>query len=126
MSFLKGSTEDSYKPVTNGDTTAASYWFNWRVLICALWILTSAAFSLYLIWKYEGRRKPNSHTTGGEPTDQEPAGLLYDDEMWSPCLRGVHPGWLLGFRVVAFFVLLVMLIITSFVDGGNIFYYYTQ
>ncbi|XP_031403554.1 uncharacterized protein LOC116212935 [Punica granatum] len=128
MSFLTGPTEDSYKPVVNGDTTAASYWFNWRVLLCALWILASAAFSLFLIWKHEGRRGSNSHRTREGPSSQEeePAGFLYDDEMWSPCLKGVHPGWLLAFRVVAFFVLLVMLIITSFVDGASIFYYYTQ
>ncbi|KAK4750393.1 hypothetical protein SAY87_003875 [Trapa incisa] len=126
MSFLKGSTEDSYKPVVNGDTTAASYWFNWRVLLCALWILVSAVFSLFMIWKYEDRRKSDGHVTGEDTTNQEHGGLLYDDEMWSPCLKGVHPGWLLGFRVVAFFVLLVMLIIIAFVDGGSIFYYYTQ
>ncbi|PKI37908.1 hypothetical protein CRG98_041683 [Punica granatum] len=128
MSFLTGPTEDSYKPVVNGDTTAASYWFNWRVLLCALWILASAAFSLFLIWKHEGRRGSNSHRTREGPSSQEeePAGFLYDDEMWSPCLKGVHPGWLLAFRVVAFFVLSVMLIITSFVDGASIFYYYTQ
>lgn len=126
MSFLTRSTEDSYKPVTTGDTTSASYWLNWRVLLCALWILISAAFSLFLICKYEGPRKSKSHTTGGEPADQETPGLLYEDELWSPCLRGVHPGWLLGFRVVAFFVFLTMLITTSFIDGANIFYYYTQ
>ncbi|OWM65439.1 hypothetical protein CDL15_Pgr009029 [Punica granatum] len=116
MSFLTGPTEDSYKPVVNGDTTAASYWFNWRVLLCALWILASAAFSLFLIWKHEGRRGSNSHRTREGPSSQEeePAGFLYDDEMWSPCLKGVHPGWLLAFRVVAFFVLSLGSLLSSY------------
>lgn len=50
------------------------------------------------------------------------AGILYDDEMWSSCPEGVHPGWLHGFRVVAFFLPLAMLIITSLMDGGSVFY----
>lgn len=53
-------------------------------------------------------------------------GVLYEDEVWRPCLRNIHPAWLLGFRIVAFIVLSLMLILNVAVDGGDIFYYYTQ
>lgn len=124
MSFLTGTSGDSYKPTVSGDTTVTNYWLNWRVLLCALWISIAAAFSFYLIWKHEGffKNRNRAEMEGEEET----AGTLYDDETWTPCLKGVHPGWLLGFRGIAFAVLLIMLIITSFVDGGSIFYYYTQ
>ncbi|XP_022738651.1 uncharacterized protein LOC111291272 isoform X2 [Durio zibethinus] len=106
-----------------GNTTTSIYWFNWRVLLCAIWVLITATFSLTLIWKYEGFRKSN-HDYG--ETQQETAGSLHEDEAWRPCLKGIHPAWLLAFRLVAFLVLLILLIVTTFVDGGSIFYYYTQ
>ncbi|OMO67613.1 hypothetical protein COLO4_30067 [Corchorus olitorius] len=105
------------------NTTTSNYWVNWRVLVCAIWVLITAAFSFLLIWKYEGSHKSN-HNDG--ETEQETAGSLHEDETWRPCLKGIHPAWLLAFRIVAFFVLLILLIVTAFVDGGSIFYYYTQ
>ncbi|XVF54099.1 hypothetical protein PTKIN_Ptkin05aG0153700 [Pterospermum kingtungense] len=115
---------DSWQPAMTVNTTTSVYWFNWRVLLCAIWILVTATFSFILIWKYEGFHKSN-HDDNGE-TQQETAGSLDEDETWKPCLRGIHPAWLLAFRLVAFFVLLMLLIVTAFVDGGSIFYYYTQ
>ena len=122
MSTLTGAG-DSWQPEMTGNTTTSVYWFNWRVLLCAIWVLITATFALILIWKYEGFRKSNQEN--GE-TQQETAGSLHEDETWRPCLKGIHPAWLLAFRLVAFFVLLILLIITTFVDGGSIFYYYTQ
>ncbi|KAK4394700.1 hypothetical protein Sango_1624300 [Sesamum angolense] len=61
-----------------------------------------------------------------KPATDEPAGIVYEDEVWRPCLRSIHPGWLLGYRVFAFLVLLLMLILNVAVDGGSIFYFYTQ
>jgi energy-coupling factor transporter transmembrane protein EcfT len=105
------------------DTTTSSYWLNWRVLLCSIWVLISMAFSLFLIWKYEGFRKRRT----GETQQIEEAGALYDDETWRTCLKGIHPGWLLAFRVFAFIVLLVLLIVTTLTDGGGgLFYFYTQ
>jgi hypothetical protein len=73
-----------------------------------------------LIWRYEGpcHRYPSS--------EREREGLLYDDEAWRPCLKEIHPAWLLAYRLVAFFVLLGLLIVIIVVDGGSIFYFYTQ
>ncbi|KAK6261199.1 hypothetical protein QUC31_007015 [Theobroma cacao] len=122
MSSLTGGG-DSWQPAMTVNTTTTIYWFNWRVLLCSIWVLITATFSFILIWKYEGFRK-SSHSNGG--TQQDTAGSLHEDETWRPCLKGIHPAWLLAFRLVAFFVLLILLIVTSFVDGGSIFYYYTQ
>ncbi|RDX86344.1 hypothetical protein CR513_32331, partial [Mucuna pruriens] len=105
-------------------TNNQSYWLNWRVLLCAIWILVSLIFSSLLIWKYERLRKPARN--GRREPQQETSATLYDDETWRPCLKGIHPAWLMAFRVVAFIVLLVLLIINAAVDGGSIFYYYTQ
>ncbi|KAK8522614.1 hypothetical protein V6N12_056315 [Hibiscus sabdariffa] len=69
------------------------YWFNWRVLLCALWVLFTAIFSLFLTWKCEGFRKPNHDT---EETQQDTAGSLHEDETWRPCLKGIHPAWLMA------------------------------
>ncbi|XP_021292244.1 uncharacterized protein LOC110422592 isoform X1 [Herrania umbratica] len=114
---------DSWQPTMTVNTTTTIYWFNWRVLLCSIWVLITATFSFILIWKYEGFRKSN-HSNG--ETQQDTAGSLHEDETWRPCLKGIHPAWLLAFRLVAFFVLLILLFVTSFVDGGSIFYYYTQ
>ncbi|KAH7550473.1 hypothetical protein JRO89_XS13G0198800 [Xanthoceras sorbifolium] len=124
MTDFTGSPRISWHPAMTVDTTTSSYWFNWRVTICAVWVSISLMFASFLIWKYEGFRNPNRG--GGETAQQETAGSLYEDETWKPCLKGVHPAWLLAFRVIAFIVLLILLTVTAFFDGGSIFYYYTQ
>ncbi|KAL4348747.1 hypothetical protein GQ457_17G027060 [Hibiscus cannabinus] len=118
MTSLTGAGDSWQLPMT-ANTTTPGYWFNWRVLLCALWVLFTAIFSLFMIWKCEGFRKPNHDT-------EETRGSLHEDETWRPCLKGIHPAWLMAFRLFAFFVLLILLIVTAFVDGGSIFYYYTQ
>lgn len=122
MSFLTGSSRKSWQPVMSIDTTTSSYWLNWRVLLCSLWVLTTLVFASILISKYEARKQKCEN----DETAKEPQGLLYADEVWRPCLEGMHPVCLLGIRVVAFFVLLVLLILNVAVDGGQIMYYYTQ
>ncbi|KAI9070509.1 hypothetical protein K1719_047528, partial [Acacia pycnantha] len=133
MSFLTGSPKSSWQPIMTADTTRTSYWVNWKVLVCAIWILITALSSIFLIWKYEtlrnSRRRSGNRETHQQQQQQqqeETLGVLYEDETWRPCLKGVHPVWLLVFRVFAFIVLLVLLIITAVTDGGSIFYFYTQ
>ncbi|XP_047338138.1 uncharacterized protein LOC124941828 [Impatiens glandulifera] len=124
MSLLKGMGSNSWHPVMGeADTTNSSYWFNWRVFVCAIWIIVSLVFSYLLISKYEGPRRRNGEN---DENGKEVPGMLYEDETWMPCLKGIHPAWLLGFRLFAFFVLLILLILNVIADGTNIFYYYTQ
>ena len=106
-----------------GDTTTPSYWLNWRVLLCSIWLLISLVLASILISKYECLRNSKSRS---KERLKDSAGVLYEDEVWRPCLRSIHPAWLLGYRIVAFIVLVLMLILNVAVDGGGIFLYYTQ
>ncbi|CAI0398592.1 unnamed protein product [Linum tenue] len=127
MSLLAGSTEDTWHPVMSGDTTLASYWLNWRFSLCAVLVLVSMNVALVLIWRKE--QPPNRIETeqeGGEGRSNKGEAFVYDDQAWMPSLKGVHPAWLLAFRLCAFLVLLLLLIVSVLVDGNTIFYYYTQ
>ncbi|RXH77650.1 hypothetical protein DVH24_039621 [Malus domestica] len=116
----------SWQPNMTADTTTPSYWLNWRVLLCTVWISIALTLSVFVVCKYEARRGISNRGSSGETQQQTPAGALFEDETWRPCLKGIHPAWLLAFRVFAFFVLLILLIVTAFVDGGSIFLFYTQ
>ncbi|KAG6384798.1 hypothetical protein SASPL_153616 [Salvia splendens] len=122
LTFLIGSTK-SWQPAMTVNTTASSYWLNWRVLLCSLWVLMSMVFASLLISRHECRRNSQENANGQV---RESPGILHEDEVWRPCLRSIHPGWLLAFRVFAFLVLLSMLILNVAVDGGTILYFYTQ
>ncbi|KAL9337915.1 hypothetical protein Peur_069684 [Populus x canadensis] len=123
MSFITGSPKDTWQPVMTANTTIASYWLNWRFFLCAIWVLILMTIALILIWKNEHRCEVERDSGGNR---QEAEAPFYDDETWRPCLKGIHPAWLLVFRLFAFFALSVLLIISVFVDGGSIFYFYTQ
>lgn len=128
VSSSSSSSRDSWRPVMTANTATPSYWLNWRFLICFIWVLTAMVFASTLISKYEGPRgKPRRRGPRRENQEErEAAGMLYADEVWKPCVKGVHPGWLLAFRAIAFFVLLVLLLLNVHVDGGDIFFFYTQ
>ncbi|XP_009801653.1 uncharacterized protein LOC107818110 [Nicotiana tabacum] len=120
MSILRA-PKNSWQPVMTANTTIPSYWLNWRFLLCSIWVLASMVFAAILVIKYEGPKNGSS-----EEVEKESPGLLYQDEVWRPCLKTIHPVWLLAFRVFAFIILLLLLILNVIVDGGDIFYYYTQ
>ncbi|KAL5725089.1 hypothetical protein ACHQM5_008272 [Ranunculus cassubicifolius] len=105
------------------DTTRLDYWLNWRFLLCLIWVLISTFFASILIWRYEGTNAAKNEV--GDRQD-EPNWCLYADESWMPCLKRIHPCWLLAFRVFGFAMLLGLLITDIVVDGIGVLYYYTQ
>ncbi|KAG5520891.1 hypothetical protein RHGRI_033453 [Rhododendron griersonianum] len=88
-----------------------------------VFVFGSMVVSVFVIWKYEGFKKSK---TEGRYNWQDTAGILYKDETWRTSLKVIRPAWLLAYRVTAFIVLLSLLILNVVLDGGGIFYYYTQ
>ena len=97
------------------DTTAPSYWLNWRFFLSALWILIALIAASVLIIKYEVINRKKSRAKEDEH-DVEPVGILYEDETWRTSIKAVHPAWLLVFRLFAFGIMLALLITNLILD----------
>lgn len=108
--------------LVNDDSTTLSYWLNWRVFLCAIWVLTPMVVASFLIWKYE---YSGSLKTEGGRTEEENSSILHH-RSWKPCLKEIHPVFLLVFRITAFCLLLVALSVDIAIHGFELFYYYTQ
>ncbi|GJZ51626.1 hypothetical protein Tco_0606141 [Tanacetum coccineum] len=107
------------------DTTALSYWLNWRFFLCALWVLIAIIAAGTLITKYEVVNKKSSRKRDDE-LDVEPGGILYEDETWRSSIKALHPAWLLSYRLVAFGVLLSILVSDVAIIGAGVLFFYTQ
>lgn len=99
------------------DTTAPSYWLNWRFLLCAIWIVVTMIVAALIIWRYEGRSPPRSRASG----DHRNKGAS-----WATSSSSIHPVCLLAFRIVAFCTMLGLILADTILHGVGIFYYYTQ
>ncbi|KAG2710425.1 hypothetical protein I3760_04G026100 [Carya illinoinensis] len=107
----------------SSDTTALSYWLNWRVVLCAAWVLMPTVISSLTRRKYECLDQLKSDI--GE-SQQDRAWISHEDKAWRTCLKEIHPIWLLAYRVIAFCLLLGTIVVKVVVNGGLIFFYYTQ
>ncbi|XP_022934218.1 uncharacterized protein LOC111441456 isoform X1 [Cucurbita moschata] len=107
---------------TTADATTLGYWLNWRVLICAIWVFASFTLAIWMIWEYEIKDRLG-HSTQETQQDKN---KLRSFEAWRPCLRQIHPIWMLAFRVCAFSSMLASLIVKTLANGASTFYYYTQ
>ncbi|KAK7293407.1 hypothetical protein RJT34_16272 [Clitoria ternatea] len=103
------------------DTTTLSYWLNWRLYLCATCVFLSMVLALIVLWKHGDSRK----LTSGKGENQQDR-TLSGDEAWKPCLKEIHPACLLAFRLTAFSCLLTSLVAKIRINGGAIFFYYTQ
>ncbi|XP_050224625.1 uncharacterized protein LOC126674250 [Mercurialis annua] len=107
------------------DTTTLNYWLNWRVLLCAIWVLTPVIVALFILWKYEGL--DNFRFCRGKTQQEIADHCLHEQRTWRPCLDQIHPIWLLVYRVVAFSVLFASLVSKASVNGFLVmFFFYTQ
>lgn len=105
------------------DTTSLSYWLTWKFLLCAIWVFTSIIIASYLIWKYEGSSNTENYK---EVKQQERTWFNYECEAWMPCIKGLHPVWLLAFRIISFCLLLAAGTSDVAIHGTDLFFYYTQ
>lgn len=78
--FSKGISKASWHLVIRADTTTPSYWLNWRVLVCAIWITTSIALTVFLISRYEGPQNSRNKTRETQKGETS-GGVLYEDEL---------------------------------------------
>lgn len=107
--------------------TSLDYWLNWRVFLCAVWVITPMIVSLFVIWKCEDSSVKTQRRNGNDTGDSEHNDdNLCIDDAWRPSLKQIHPGWLLGFRILAFCFLLASNIVRLAFRGWQIYYYYTQ
>ncbi|GER47983.1 galactose/methyl galactoside import ATP-binding protein MglA [Striga asiatica] len=106
------------------DTTSLSYWWNWGFFLCALWVLMPMVVASILIWKYE--LSENSEPEGGTTQQCDSSFLVYYNRSWKPCIKGIHPVFLMVFRVIAFCLLFTAMSFDIAIHGFELFFYYTQ
>nr|XP_043617500.1 uncharacterized protein LOC122589289 [Erigeron canadensis] len=110
-------------PLHSDDTTSLDYWMNWKFVLCIIWVFSPVVIAIILIWRYEVTHDLKTYK---EETWLERDWSLYDREAWMPCVKEIHPAWLLVFRIVAFCVLFTACTADVAQQGTDLFYYYTQ
>lgn len=110
------------KLLVNDDPTTLSYWLNWRVFLCAVWVLAPMVIAAFIIWKHE--HSGNSESDAGG--NQQESSHIRSEKSWKPCLKEIHPVFLLCFRIIAFGLLLIAVSFDLALHGAELFHYYTQ
>ncbi|GAB4830627.1 hypothetical protein Ancab_020393 [Ancistrocladus abbreviatus] len=109
------------------------YWYDF---ICFAIVGVAVIGSLYVLWRREGTGRGEEKSmyesllvTG--PDSKGSAGLLprghvSPNRLWTSCWSGLHPGWLLGIRLISFCVLAGFLGWDVAEYDGTVFIYYTE
>ncbi|KAI3784710.1 hypothetical protein L1987_43814 [Smallanthus sonchifolius] len=113
----------SARMVVSNGTTSLDYWLNWKFLLCSIWVFGSMVIASFLIWLNEVSHNSKTYK---ETTRLERDWDLYDREAWMPCVKEIHPAWLLAFRIIAFCLLFSACTANVVIAGTDLFYYYTQ
>nr|GEW59713.1 protein rolling stone-like isoform X2 [Tanacetum cinerariifolium] len=109
--------------VVPSDSTSLAYWMNLKFLLCIIWVFGSMIIASFLIWVYEVSQNSK---TDKEATRIQRDWSSYYHEAWMPCVKAIHPAWLLAFRIVAFCLLLAACAANLIKVGTDLLYYYTQ
>nr|CAD1828604.1 unnamed protein product [Ananas comosus var. bracteatus] len=110
----------------------------WYDFVCFAIVVGAILVSLWMILKSkgdenrEGRTKYESLLMFGAPNDgfgfrlSSRIGCLNSSQLWKSCWRGLHPTWLLIFRMVAMVVMVAIFSLVMRIYGSSIMLYYTD
>ncbi|KAG9459896.1 hypothetical protein H6P81_004404 [Aristolochia fimbriata] len=104
--IIEGNSYSGVKMAAD-DEIGLQYWLRWQVPLCALIFIVPAIVAVAFVLRE--RRVPMS-----------------SDGLWMPCWKRLHPFWLLGYRLLVFFLMSYILVRMVAVRGIFEFYFYTQ
>ncbi|KAF8401240.1 hypothetical protein HHK36_012172 [Tetracentron sinense] len=109
------------------------YWYDF---ICFAIIISAIFGSLWMLQRREGAGKCEDRTMyesllltrpdSDEFVGPTPSGHVSSTRLWSSCWQGLHPMWLLGFRLFSGLVMVGLLVWDVLRYDTSIFVYYTE
>ncbi|GLJ26790.1 hypothetical protein SUGI_0522540 [Cryptomeria japonica] len=93
------------------------YWLQESALICEFMVFGALAAAIFVAVKFErfwsrGRGKREDY--------------VYDNVLWRPCWRALHPAGLMAYRAIVFLFMAVVLAFDLHNGGIHIYYFYTD
>ncbi|KAF5181503.1 rolling protein [Thalictrum thalictroides] len=112
------------------------YWYDF---ICFAIVATSIFISIWIIWQKEGNARFTEKTiyyslliSEAGHGDDGPVGVTWSEgtirstQLWTSCWRGVHPIWLMVYRLASAIVMAGILAWDIRQYDTTIFMYYTE
>ncbi|BBN01265.1 hypothetical protein MPTK1_2g06010 [Marchantia polymorpha subsp. ruderalis] len=125
--FLSWSKTNVCQELSSGGCSASimNDFAHWPFFACLLVVIVYVSLAIKFVRQYEGPGRPRGRM-------QDPymgvwaIGDLDGGELWKCCWGALHPGWLFGFRLVAFCYFLPQVLYNFYMEGFWMFYFYTQ